>query len=399
MRTALPCTLMVFLFLETATLAGEHVIKVADDASLRAALRSARPGTRVQIAPGRYQPGVYLHSLAGTAGEPIVIEGADPRNPPLFAGGGESLHLAACAYVTLRNIAAEGQSENGINFDDGGDFDRPAHHIVLEKIRVSGVGPTGNHDAIKLSGLEDFVVRDCVLEGWGGQAPDMVGCHRGLIEGCTFRGKPGCSQDCGPQIKGGSSQITVRRCLFLDAGDRGVNMGGSTDARVFRPRGARYEAKDVTVEGCTFVGGEACVAYVGLQGAVVRYNTMYRPRKWVLRILQENTSQGFPACSDGHFEHNLIVFRRRDGGELVNIGPHTRPETFHFAHNWWYCEDQPAASRPALPVAETDGVYGIDAQLTAPAGNDFRPKNPKAAAFGATAWKLSQIPEGKVSRQ
>lgn len=50
-------------------------------------------------------------------------------------------------------------------------------------------------------------------------------------------------------------------------------------------------------------------------------------------------------------------------------------------------------------MAETDGVYGIDAQLTAPAGNDFRPKNPKAAAFGATAWKLSQIPEGKVSRQ
>ena len=238
------CLLMVFLFLRTATLAGEHVIKVTDDASLRAALRSAQPGTRVQIAPGRYQPEVYVHSLAGTAAEPIVIEGSDPQNPPLFVGGRESLHLAACAYVTLRNLATEGQSENGINFDDGGDFDKPAHHIVLEKIHVSGVGPKGNHDAIKLSGLDDFVVRDCVFEGWGGQAPDMVGCHRGLIEGCTFRGKPGCSQDCGPQIKGGSSQITVRRCLFLDAGDRGVNIGGVTGASFFRPRSARYEAKE-----------------------------------------------------------------------------------------------------------------------------------------------------------
>jgi hypothetical protein len=323
----------------------------------------------------------------GTAAEPIVIEGTDPRNPPLFAGGGESLHLAACAYLTLRNIAAEGQSGNGINFDDGGNFDKPAHHVVLEKIHVSRVGPKGNHDAIKLSGLDDFVVRDCVLEGWGGQAPDMVGCHRGLIEGCTFRGKPDCSQDCGPQIKGGSSQITVRRCLFLDAGDRGVNMGGSTDAGVFRPRGAHYEAKDVTVEGCTFVGGEACVAYVGLQGAVVRYNTMYRPRKWVLRILQENMSEGFPACCDGRFEHNLIVFLRGDGGGLVNIGPHTRPETFRFAHNWWYCEDQPAASRPVLPAPETDGVYGVDPQLLAPTRNDFRPRNPKAAEFGASAWR------------
>ncbi len=88
MRSTWPCLLIVILFLETATLAGEHVIKVTDDASLRAALRSARPGTRVQIAPGRYQPEVYVHSLAGTAAEPIVIEGTDPQDPPLFAGGG-----------------------------------------------------------------------------------------------------------------------------------------------------------------------------------------------------------------------------------------------------------------------------------------------------------------------
>ena len=71
----------------------------------------------------------------------------------------------------------------------------------------------------------------------------------------------------------------------------------------------------------------------------------------------------------------------------MNIGPHTRPETFRFAHNWWYREDQPAESRPALPAAENDGVYGIDPQLTAPAVHDFRPHNPLAAAFGATAWK------------
>ena len=382
------CLCVLLLSLATAARAGEQVVQVSDDASLRAALGAARPGTRVQIAPGRYRPNVYVHGLAGTQAEPIVIEGADPQDPPLFVGGGESLHLVACAYVTLRNIAARGQTSNGLNIDDGGVFDKPAHHVVLEKIHISGTGPLGNHDAIKLSGVDDFIVRDCTLEGWGGQAPDMVGCHNGLIENCTFRGKPGCSQDCGPQIKGGSSQITVRRCLFLDAGDRGVNMGGSTDRRVFRPPGARYEAKQVTVEGCTFVGGEACVAYVGMEGAVVRYNTMYRPRKWVLRILQENTSEGFPACRDGRFEHNLVVFRRGDSGELVNIGPHTRPETFHFARNWWYCEDRPAASKPMLPAAEIGGVYGVDPQLTAPARNDFRPQNPRAAAFGATAWKL-----------
>jgi hypothetical protein len=376
----------VILILASTAPAAERIVKVADDASLRTALHEARPGTRIHIAPGQYRPGVYVSGLTGTEGEPIVIEGADGRDPPQFVGGSEAWHLVKCAYVTLRNLAVRGQSSNGINVDDGGVFDKPAHHVVLEKIRVSDVGPQGNHDAIKLSGLDDFVVRECTFEGWGGQAPDMVGCHRGLVDQCTFKGKPGFSQGEGPQAKGGSSQITVRRCLFLDAATRGVNLGGSTDLKVFRPPHARYEAKDVVVEGCTFVGGEAAVAYISV-GAVVRYNTIYQPKKWVLRILNEHTGEGFPTTGEGRFERNLIVFRSAIAAGLVNIGPHTRPETFHFAENWWYCEDRPSASRPKLPAPETGGVYGVDPKLTAPARNDFRPLNPDAAAFGASGWR------------
>ena len=373
------------LALASNVLAAEKIVQVSDGPSLNAALRSAKPGTRIRIAPGRYRPEVHVSGLAGTEAEPIVIEGADEKDPPLFAGGGEAWKLQKCAYVTLRNIAVSGQSSNGINVDDGGARDgKSAHHIVLEKIHVSDVGPRGNHDAIKLSGLDDFVVRACTFEGWGGQAPDMVGCHRGVIEACTFKGRPGFSQGVGPQFKGGSSQVAVRRCLFLDVGERGVNMGGSTDLRAFRPSDATYEAKDVVVEGCTFIGGEAGVAYIS-QGAMVRYNTFYRPRTWVMRILKEAKDPKFPDTSDGRFEHNLIVFRRSN--DLVNIGPHTKPETFRFANNWWFREDQPEASRPKLPARETGGVYGIDPKLAAPDGNDLRPLNPDAAAFGATAWK------------
>jgi hypothetical protein len=213
----------------------------------------------------------------------------------------------------------------------------------------------------------------------------MVGCHRGLIEGCTLRGKKGFSQHTGPQAKGGSSRIVVRRCLFLNAAARAVQMGGSTGLAYFRPRGALYEAKDVTVEGCVFVGNVAPVAYVGVDGAVVRYNTIYRPSKWVMRILQETTEPGFVACRNGRFEHNLVVFRRADVKVFVNIGPHTRPESFRFADNFWFCEDRPEASRPVLPGRETGSVYGVDPRLTAPGRNNFQPQNAKAAAFGAYA--------------
>jgi len=377
---------LMFLVLITRAVSAQ-VVDVSDDGALRAALGKARAGTTIRIAPGNYRPGVYVANLKGTREKPIVIEGADPDKLPVFAGGSEGWHLSNCAWVTLRNIAVRGQRQNGINVDDGGTFDTPAHHIVLDKIHVSDTGPRGNHDPIKLSGLDDFAVTNCTIEGWGGQAVDMVGCHRGLIDRCKFQGKKGFSQSAGPQTKGGSSQIVIRRCLFLDAADRGVNIGGSTGLKFFRPLGTLYEAKDITVEGCTFVGCQAPAAFVGVDGATVHYNTIYRPGKWVMRILQETTAPGFAPCRNGRFERNLIVFRRADVQTFVNIGPNTKPETFHFAGNLWYCEDQPAASKPNLPAAETDGVYGIDPRLTDPANNQFQPQNPRAAAFGAAAWK------------
>jgi GDP-D-mannose dehydratase len=55
-----------------------------------------------------------------------------------------------------------------------------------------------------------------------------------------------------------------------------------------------------------------------------------------------------------------------------------------------------AASKPALPAAEIGGVYGVDPQLTASERNDFRPQNPQAAAFGATAWSLDCRHQGNA---
>lgn len=368
-----------------ATFGSENVVRVSDDASLRAALRQAEAGDRIEIAPGRYSPGVRVSNLKGTRENPIVIGGIPGKPAPEFLGGGQGWHLSDCAFVTLRDMRVAGASGNGINVDDGGGYETPSHHIVLERLQVSDVGPRGNHDALKLSGVDDFIVRDCTFEGWGGQAPDMVGCHRGLVERCVFRGKQGYLQHAGPQTKGGSSEIVIRRCLFFNAAQRGVQMGGSTGMAYFRPQGCLYEARDITVEGCLFVGCQAPLAFVGVDGAVARYNTFYRPGKWVMRILQETTLEGFAPCRNGRFERNIVVFRRADLSTFVNVGPNTRPQTFRFAENLWYCEDRPHQSEPTLPVAETGGVYGVDPRLADPENDRFEPTNPRAARFGASA--------------
>ncbi|MBI5802852.1 MAG: hypothetical protein HZA92_19290 [Verrucomicrobia bacterium] len=46
--------------------------------------------------------------------------------------------------------------------------------------------------------------------------------------------------------------------------------------------------------------------------------------------------------------------------EMVNVGGGTAPETFRFESNQWFAEDRPTASKPRLPVAEKDGIYGRD---------------------------------------
>ena len=344
-------------------------VSVRDAAEFRAAVAAAKPGTRILLAGGVYGGGFHFSNLRGAAGQPIVIAAADPRQPPIFRDGNMGMHLSNPAFVELHDLVFTRHAHNGLNIDDGGASAQPqsAHHVTLRGLRISDIGSEGNHDGIKLSGLWDFKVVDCTIERWGtkgGSAIDMVGCHRGVIEANVIRHNvpepPNCT---GVQCKGGTSAMVIRRNRFEHAGGRGVNIGGSTGLQYFRPPlaagGEHAEARDIRVEGNTFVGAMTPVAFAGVDGAVVRFNTIERPARWALRILQENKTAGFIACRNGQFTDNVIVFdssRWSEGG--VNIGGGTAPDTFTFARNWWYCADQPERSRPKLPTAEKDGTYG-----------------------------------------
>jgi hypothetical protein len=180
--------------------------------------------------------------------------------------------------------------------------------------------------------------------------------------------------------------VTVRNCLFVDGGGRAVNLGGSTGKAYFRPPGALHEAKDITVEGCRFTGSDVPVSFVGVDGAVVRYNTIYRPRRWVVRILQENTGEGMVPSRNGRFEHNVVVYNAGSVRSPISAGGGTQPETFTFTGNLWYAEDAPARSRPQLPSADARGVYGTDPGVKMqPDGDVLTPRTGPTSAAGAGA--------------
>jgi len=335
-------------------------VHVRDSSELNQAMRALKPGTTILLAPGDYSGGIYLSDVRGSHEWPIVIEGTDVNDPPVFTGGRQAIHLANCSNMILRNIKVKGLPSNGINIDDGGSYETPAHHIVLENLTIVETGPEGNHDALKMSGVDHFVVRKCRFEGWGGSGIDMVGCHNGIVEDCTFIGREGFSQSNGVQLKGGTKDVLVQCCFFNNAGQRSINLGGSTGLRFFRPNVQDYEAKKITVAGNRFVGSVAPVAWVTSDGGYMHHNTIVLPAKWVLRILQESRDARFKPCHDGVFEHNLVILDSKIQ-TFVNVGPGTSPETFRFHHNAWH--DLNKYREPLLPVAETEGIYIRDISI------------------------------------
>jgi len=329
------------------------VLEIRNSNELKTALTQPVSGDIWKLHPGEYSGGHFLKGI-----DKLTIEAADPQSPPVFQGGDTAWQFTRCAGLTLRNLACHGQTGNGFNLDDGGPDKGDVPGISLENLSISDIGPTGNFDGIKCSGLSDLTIRGCTVQGWGGQAIDLVGCHRVLITGCRILGKPGFSQHTGPQFKGGCEDITLEKCTLIDAGARPIQAGGSTGMDFFRPLGAKFEARRIIIRDNRIEGGECACTFTGVDGAEFNNNTIIRPRKWFFRILTESKEEGFPPARNVTLTGNAFTYRRSEVSTPINIGRDTAPETFKFINNTWYAEDNPEASNPKLPVFETGGTYG-----------------------------------------
>jgi len=341
-------------------------------ATVAQAARRATPGTAIRVLPGEHGRAGYVEGLSGTAEAPIWIGGAPGQPRPVMRGGGEVLHLTRVRWLVVHDLELAGSEDNGVNCDDGGDYDDPeaSHHVVFRRLSIHGIGSGGNQDCLKLSGLRHFRVEDSDFArcggGGSGSGVDQVGCHHGLITGCRFADLSGNAV----QVKGGSSDIEVHGCVLEDAGERGVNMGGSTGPQFFRPplteAGANAEARNVRVVNNVMIGANAALAFVGCVGCLAAHNTIIDPNTWLFRILQETRSTEqytFEPARDGRFVNNLVLFDRSRLRTWVNVGGGTAPETFSFEHNLWYARDAPDQSQPNLPTPEQGGITGQDPGL------------------------------------
>ena len=363
-------------------------------ASIEHAASLAVPGTAIRLSPGTHLTDQFVGDLAGDVLSPIWIGGEPGRLPkPVIAGGSEALHLGRAKWVVVHDLEIQGASGNGINADDGGETANPlaSHHLVFRRLAIHDIGTGGNNDCLKLSGIYDFWVLGSAIArcggGTSGSGIDCVGCHDGLVARNRFDQTSGNAV----QAKGGSADLELRWNHLVSPGARGFNLGGSTGFAFFRPplstTVANAEARRIEATGNLIVGGETPFAFVGCVDCVAAHNTVVNPASWLMRILQETTSGGgftFEPAANGQVVNNLFYFEDGDISTHVNIGPNTAPATFDFAHNLWFAWDAPGASTPALPSAESGGIYGQDPLLTA--GWEIPAATPAAGAGAAQAW-------------
>ena len=125
-------------------LAAEEVreVRVTSRDELIRALRNARPGTVIRIAPGTYRGGLSASNLQGTKEHPIVVTALDKSDPPHIVGEAVCLHLRRPAYVQLRHLVLRDARVNGLNIDDGHDPERPAQlGVAVEGDLAVRAGP------------------------------------------------------------------------------------------------------------------------------------------------------------------------------------------------------------------------------------------------------------------
>jgi hypothetical protein len=336
--------------------------------TLGAALQDVSPGDTILVHGGTYAGGLYVENIQGTPDAWITIM-AVPGELVIFDGGINAWQFIDGAYLDIRDFVFESQTGNGLNFDDGGTYDTPAHHIKFTGCSFQNINANGNNDFLKLSGLDSFEVVQCTfLNGAaGGSGIDMVGCHDGKVRLCQFASLGANSI----QMKGGTRNITVERNFFKFGGERALNIGGSTDLQFFRPIDAPYEAADIKVYSNVFIGSIAPIAFVGCINSAVINNTIYLPTKWVMRILQESVdTTRFAPCGNNDFINNIIYINNLVNVEC-NIGPNTDPGSFLFSNNMWYKDNDPSWNGPVLPAEDLNSITGSDPLFRDAENEDF----------------------------
>lgn len=402
LKLALTCAVLLASAIAQPAWAVQHLISPGDNWQDLAA--KLRPGDEIILMPGNHKPATF-EGIAGEAGKPIVIRGVDAEHPGLIVADREGLRLNRPRHVLIQDVIVTGAKLNGIVIDFPRVTTVPGESesvqesdlldgvwwradVTLRNVTVERTGPTGQRQAVRLAGVSNIEIEQCRIEGWGGAAIEMVGCREVTVQSCRFNGLEGFSQMGGIVMRAGTREVVIERNRFDNAGEFVVAMGGVSDRPHFRPPvrpdepGPRFEAIEIAVSECVFVGGGCTVVFANADGCSFRSNTVVRPKSFVMNLRADQRDKPFAPSQRHVFSSNLIVWEPGDLQKFALVMPGVVGERFIMEQNLWWSKEssEDRAKLGGLPGKQAfEQVWDIDPDLD----EHMKPQTEAAKVYGA----------------
>ncbi len=189
--------------------------------SLAVALKRAKNGSTIVLAPGTYTQAVGLMGKSG-----ITIVGAANGSSVLAGAGAFALKVYSSSGITLQNLTIQAPSGSGLA-------------VFGSSVNLVNVNATGNQSGgAVISGGGSVNATGSHFDA--SQAGDGMDVQNGTatVNGCTFNGNAGSSGGTGLSVENGS-QVTIVNSEFV----------GNTNANL-----VAYNQAQVTATGSTFSG-------------------------------------------------------------------------------------------------------------------------------------------------
>ena len=285
-------------------------------ATIARAIKLAAPGTAIRIMPGIYTENLYTSNLRGNADNPIWIGGVPGMERPQM----RRIRIVGGSYIILHDMVLTGR-EQPVNLDDGGKRSNPqaAYNYVLRSIYAY------NNDSVtfKFAGVNYVWIIDCEIGQIPGKgnvaAIDFVGCDNAVV---AYNYIHSIDSGYAIQLKGSSYHGDIHNNFFVNAGKRGVQMGGSTGADYYRPplTDSTYEARYIRTYSNIFINGEMPFLFSSSRDCFFVNNTVVNAGGNLFRTVKENNSVANGGNPHYNTVANNIFFNSGNGWVSGKVG-------------------------------------------------------------------------------
>ncbi len=397
-------TVVLIFLINLQIRANVHIGPLQSYSNISAAATSGaiHPGDTVFLHAGSYMGYQSVTKLKGSADKWIVI--CPYADDQLEISG--TWQFVSCEYIKFSRLTFKANAIHPgrlLSIDNGGSCTTQSLYITVDSCSFSKVSDANAIVAFKLAGVDHFQVSHShFFDLPVCNAMDYNSCHDGLIlsnriENCLSAG----------HIKGGASDITMTRNLFINASkDPWVvfELGGDTGQQFYCP-GDTFEVKRLRFYANILVNGYRGIALSSARECQVFNNTFYNFDQAVLRFLE--TSRLYPKLSGNVVANNLFAFGSFayiNGGNqaadaaALSSNLYYSPKTLVFSGPYW---DTPALDA----IREKNAlVFGSSTPMFVDAANmDFHlvPSSPaidKGSGFAAPLLDYYGVEFSPLSR-